>query len=365
MTLLRVAVALLLAVAGLGPRPAAAHETTRSYAVLEREGQRVEMRLRVAFRDIEVAAWMDEDLDGRITWGETRRRLPAVEAYLRAGLALSAGGDCALTRVGEHAARSGGIDYLDLRLRGAMPERGGAAHRALAALPRHRPRPSPVPAGVPRRGGDLRGARAADPEVELAGDTGGALGAFARYFRAGVGHLMGGADHVVFLLALMLPAVCAAGGARSATLGVLAAVTGFTIAHALTLTAATTELLRPPADLINALIALSIVITAADNLRPFIPAPRTAVAAFFGTIHGFGFAGALGALQLSGGAFAVALLGFNLGIEAAQVGVVLLTMPALYMLGSRRLTLWAGSAAAGAAGMWWLWLTSAPLALAG
>ena len=117
----------------------------------------------------------------------------------------------------------------------------------------------------------------------------------------------------------------------------LTAATGFTLAHALTLTAATTELLRPPADLVNALVALSIVITAADNLRPFIPAPRAAVAAFFGTIHGFGFASALGAMQLTGSSLALALVGFNLGIEAAQVGLILLTMPALYMLGGGRL----------------------------
>ena len=148
-------------------------------------------------------------------------------------------------------------------------------------------------------------------------------GPSSSYFRSGVEHLMGGPDHLVFLLALMLPAVCVAGGAGRAALGVLTAVTGFTLAHALTLTAATTELLRPPTDLINMLIALSIVITAADNVRPFIPAPRAAVAAFFGIIHGFGFASALGALQLTGAGLAVALVGFNLGIEAAQVGVVL------------------------------------------
>ena len=134
----------------------------------------------------------------------------------------------------------------------------------------------------------------------------------------------------------------------------LTAATGFTLAHALTLTAATTELLRPPADLVNALVALSIVVTAADNLRPFIPAPRAAVAAFFGTIHGFGFASALGAMQLTGD-LALALVGFNLGIEAAQVALILLTMPALYMLGGGRLLLWAGSAAGGAAGVGWLW----------
>jgi len=169
-----------------------------------------------------------------------------------------------------------------------------------------------------------------------------------------VDHLMGGADHLVFLLALMLPAVSAAGSARRAALGVLAAVTGFTLAHALTLTAAATELLRPPAGLVEALIALSIVITAADNVRPFIPAPRAAVAALFGTIHGFGFASALGTLQLTGAGLATALVGFNLGIEAAQVAVVLVVLPALCMLGRGRPLLWGGSAAAGAAGGWWL-----------
>ena len=136
----------------------------------------------------------------------------------------------------------------------------------------------------------------------------------------------------------------------------LTAVTGFTLAHALTLTASATELLRPPSGLVEALVALSIVITAADNVRPFIPAPRAAVAALFGTIHGFGFASALGSLQLTGVGLATALVGFNLGIEAAQVAVVLIVMPALYVLGNGRLLLWGGSAAAGAVGSWWLWI---------
>jgi hypothetical protein len=113
--------------------------------------------------------------------------------------------------------------------------------------------------------------------------------------------------------------------------------------------------------LVEALIALSIVLTAADNVRPFIPAPRAAVAALFGTVHGFGFASALGTLQLTGAGLATALLGFNLGIEAAQVGVVLVAMPALYVLGRGRLLLWGGSAAAAAIGSWWLCTRLAPL----
>ena len=118
-----------------------------------------------------------------------------------------------------------------------------------------------------------------------------------------------------------------------------------------------TQLLRPPPDVINALIALSIAITASDNIHPFIPVPRAAVAAFFGIIHGFGFATALGALQLTGGSFVLALVGFNLGIEAAQIGLVLIVMPAL---AGGRWMLWFGSALAGSVALWWFWLRLTP-----
>ena len=353
----RITLVALLAVASLaaGHRPAAAHETTRSYVAIEREGRSVDARLRVAFRDIEVVAWMDEDLDGQITWGETRRRLDAIEAYVLSGFSLRSDGPCDLARVGTGATNRGGIAYLELHFRGRCPSEAApltARSRLFSEIdPDHR---MFLQASI---GGAITSTMlsTAEPSVELDGDTGGTAGSFLSFFRAGGEHLMGGADHLVFLLALMLPAICVAQGARKAALGVLTAVTGFTLAHALTLTAATTELLRPPTDLINALIALSIVVTVADNVHPFIPAPRAAVAAFFGTIHGFGFASALGALQLTGGGLVVALVGFNLGIEAAQVGVVLVAMPALYMLGGGRVLLWAGSAAAGAVGVWWLW----------
>lgn len=353
---------LLLAAAVLaGPRAPAAHETTRSYLTLARDGGSVQADLRVAFRDIEVVAWMDEDLDGRITWGEARRRLDAVDAYVGSRLSLAAGGACELERSGADASTSGGVAYLDLRYAGGCPSADApliARSQLFTEIdPDHR---MFLQASF---GGAVTSTvlSAAAPSVELSGDTGGALGSFASYFRAGVEHLMGGPDHLIFLLVLMLPAVSASGGARQAALGVLTAVTGFTLAHALTLTAATTEILRPPTDLINVLIALSIVVTAADNLRPFIPVPRAGVAAFFGLIHGFGFATALGALQLTGGALAVALVGFNLGIEAAQVGVVLVTMPALYMLGGGRWLLWLGSAASGMVGLWWLWDRLTPM----
>lgn len=67
-------------------------------------------------------------------------------------------------------------------------------------------------------------------------------------------------------------------------------ITGLTLAHAVTLTAASADLLRPPTELITGLVAGSIMIAAADNIRRFLAGPRAAVVAFFGLIHGFGFA---------------------------------------------------------------------------
>jgi hypothetical protein len=345
----------------IGPRTAAAHETTRSYVTLERQGRSVEARLRMAFRDIEVVAWMDEDLDGRITWGETLRRLGLVDAYLRSNFSLEAGGACDLTQVGTGASTSAGTAYLDLHYLARCPDAQApliARSRLLAEIdPDHRTFLQ-ASAGGASISATLS---AASPSISV--DAGSVTETFLDYFRAGVDHLLGGADHMAFLLVLMLPAVSAAVSARKAALGVLTAVTGFTFAHALTLTASATELLSPPSALVETLVALSIVITAADNVHPFIPAPRAAIAALFGTIHGFGFASALGGLELTGVGFATALVGFNLGVEAAQVGIVLIAMPALCVLGRGRLLLWIGSAAAAAAGGCWLWARLSPLLL--
>jgi hypothetical protein len=347
-------IALMLLIAALcAPLTAAAHETTRSYLTLTRDQTRLTADLRVAFRDIEVAVWLDENLDGRITWGEAEPRLPAVAAYALAGLAFDAGGACALTQIGAGVAQNGGIEYLELRLAGTCPDGTApliATSRLFADIdPDHRLFLTATVDG----GSTTTVLGPQQPQITIAANTGGMLSTFLSYMRAGIEHLAGGADHIVFLLVLMLPAVAATGAPRRAAVGVLMAATGFTIAHALTLTAATFDILRPRSDVIEILIALSIIVTAADNIRPFLPAPRAVVAAFFGLIHGFGFATVLGGLSLSSGTLVIALLGFNIGIELAQIGVILVTMPALYMLRGGRVLVWIGSSAAIAVGLYW------------
>ena len=334
---------------------AQAHETTRSYVKFDRDGAQINLRVRVAFRDIEVAVWIDEDLDGAITWAEVQRRLDTISDYLLAGFSLDAGGPCALARTRADVSGGGGIAYLDVTFAGTCPDAAKpliATSRLFTEIdPDHRMFLT----------AQVKGATtttllsAASPSVTISGASGGYFASFATYFVAGIGHLLGGPDHLAFLLVLILPAICNPAKGREAFFGVVAAITGFTVAHALTLTAVLSNLLRPPTGLIEVLIALTIIVTAVDNIRPFIPAPRAAMAAAFGIIHGCGFAAALGSLDLDGWGFVAALVGFNLGIEAAQVGLVLLVMPTLYFFGAGRRLLWLGSAAAGMAGVWWIW----------
>lgn len=348
----------LLAVAVGGM--ASAHETTRSYITIVRDGTAVNMHARIAFRDLEVAVWLDEDINGQITWGEVERRLGAVDGFVLAGLTVQAGGQCKMTRRGEGNSTDSGLSFLELDYSGTCPDDDApitVESRLFSEIDRdHRTFLLLTAAGKSQT------AVLSNNERSVTAGSGGAgnLSTFLNYLRAGAEHLAGGADHLVFLLILMLPSVCMKASGKKAAIRVVAAATGFTIAHAVSLTAAMTDILRPPPALIEVLIAVSIIVTSIDNIRPFLPAPRTAVASFFGLIHGLAFATALGALQISGSNFVLALVGFNLGIEAAQIGFIAVLMPVLFWLGSGQMVLRVGSAAAGIVGLWWLWFRMAP-----
>jgi len=147
---------------------------------------------------------------------------------------------------------------------------------------------------------------------------------FAGYFRAGLGHIFGGADHLLFLVCLMLIA--------QRPKRIAWTVTGFTLGHAITLSLAALGQVKVGSGSVEVLIALSIVFAAAEIARgrkDSITWRKPAlVAALFGLLHGLGFAGALREIGLPQGEVPLALLAFNLGIEAGQlifvVGLMLL-----------------------------------------
>lgn len=164
--------------------------------------------------------------------------------------------------------------------------------------------------------------RPGDAPLALAGSSGartaGATPGSGAYFRLGVVHILEGVDHLAFVLALVLLV-----GLRAR---LVAAVTGFTVAHSFTLGATALGLLRPWPAFIEMLVALSILFVAAEALRARGAAPRTLTqrwpelaALGFGLLHGFAFAGALTEIGLPRDETLLAILLFNLGVEAGQL----------------------------------------------
>ncbi len=191
----------------------------------------------------------------------------------------------------------------------------------------------------------------------------------ASFIREGVHHIVTGYDHLLFLLCLLLPAVLwrspgpparwqAVAGWRQALGPVAKTVTLFTLAHSVTLALAALGWVRLAPSVVEPAIAATIMLAAVDNLRPLLLRWRGAVTFGFGLIHGFGFAGVLGELQLPAAQFGWALFQFNLGLELGQLVLVATVVPLLFMLRHRRayvpLVLRAGSVGALALAALWL-----------
>jgi hydrogenase/urease accessory protein HupE len=150
------------------------------------------------------------------------------------------------------------------------------------------------------------------------------------YLGLGVEHILLGIDHLLFVLALML----LVGDGRR----LIMTITAFTVAHSLTLAAATLGFVHVPQAPVEAIIALSIVFVAGEIVharqgRPGITQrwPWT-VAFIFGLLHGFGFAGALTEIGLPAHAIPLALLFFNVGVEVGQLLFVAVALIASALL---------------------------------
>ncbi|WP_419702886.1 HupE/UreJ family protein [Promicromonospora sp. NFX87] len=160
----------------------------------------------------------------------------------------------------------------------------------------------------------------------------------------GFHHVLDGADHLLFLLALLLPAPLlvagrrwAAGKSAARSLGsVVRIATAFTVGHSVTLVAAAMGWVNVPSGPVEVLIALSVAVAAAHAVRPLVRRGESVIAAGFGLVHGLAFAGILADLGLDGTASWTALLAFNVGIELAQLVTIALTFPALYVLSRTR-----------------------------
>jgi hypothetical protein len=149
--------------------------------------------------------------------------------------------------------------------------------------------------------------------------------AFLRFIVSGIEHILGGFDHLLFVLCLILPC--------RQWRPLIAIITAFTLAHSVTLMASAFGLVPkslwfPP--LIEMLIALSILYMALENILKKDFHQRWSIAFGFGLIHGFGFSFALSeSLQFAGNHLLTSLLSFNIGVEIGQIIMILLALPVL------------------------------------
>ncbi|MET3496311.1 HupE/UreJ family protein [Variovorax boronicumulans] len=350
--------------------PARAHKASDAYLQLSRDGEQIDLRWDIALRDLDAVLDLDANADQKLAWGEVRTRLDDIKAYALGRLRLQ-GGQCVPAETSAPAIENR-IDgaYLVLQMR--APCSVAAALSIDYSLfkdvdPTHR--------GLLRaetEGSAMPLLRSLDPSagpvsIEWAGVQG-AEGSTvpASFFADGIHHILIGYDHILFLLCLLLPAVLKRQGGgwtpvlawKDAAWPMLGIVTMFTVAHSITLALAGLKLVTISPHIIEPAIAVTIIVAALDNIWPVLRGRRKLFSFLFGLIHGFGFAGALGEIELPTRQFVLALLQFNLGVEAGQLAVVAVALVVLLALRNWRryppLVLQGGSMAAVAVATVWL-----------
>jgi len=163
----------------------------------------------------------------------------------------------------------------------------------------------------------------------------------------GMQHILEGLDHVLFLIAILLPAVVQRAGGRwvpvtefrSALWHVVKVITVFTIAHSVTLSLAALGLLNVPSRLVESMIAGSIVVAALDVFFPILGKRIILIIFLFGLFHGAGFAGVILSMDIHPDYMVWTLLGFNVGVEIGQLAIVLVLFPLLFAIRNNALYL--------------------------
>jgi hypothetical protein len=294
----------------------------------------------IALRDLEYAIHLDRDGNGAVTWGELRASHGDVERYaydhlaLRADGALCSFGPSELLTV-DHS--DGAYAVLRFRACATVPRALDVDYRLLFDLdPQHRGLVHVASSGGARTA--IFTAATTSQHIALEGAQAGG-GSFASAVREGIAHILGGIDHLLFLLALLFPSVLrredgrwvAVSRFRPARMDVLRIVTAFTIAHSLTLSLAALDVVRLPSRLVESAIAASVVLAALNNVVPLLKTDRWFAAFALGLLHGFGFSAVLVDLGLPRGELVRVLFGFNVGVEIGQAAVVAAFLPLAYL----------------------------------
>jgi hypothetical protein len=303
--------------------PVGAHPLNVGIADIAVSDRQVDVQLSVNLFELDLLLALDRNLDARVELAELDARRAELVDYLADKVSVVVGGERVPAEVGAFkVGRSAdGKPTFEATLRfvrreplGAFTIRCepltelGADHKTIARIVR-----------------DGRSEQFVfQQDVTYEAKERGFAASAAQFLELGIHHIFVGYDHLAFLIALVLP--------RQRWLDLVKIVTSFTVAHSLTLALATFDVVRLPATLVEAGIALSVAWVALENLWSKTFKRRWVVSFLFGLVHGFGFANVLKELDLGRSALAASLVFFNVGVEVGQVAIVSLLLPFLWLL---------------------------------
>jgi hypothetical protein len=328
----------------LCPASGFAHALSNAFLNLNADGNQLYGTLRVRLQDTALMADLDANRDRMLTWGELKQAREALDRYIVDRLQFSTAAGACSVRSSPHQIEdlhtgrflvvplqsTCPAAFGEVRIRYTLLTAVDASHRGILQL---------------RSGALVHNAvfTPGQPEVRVALRAPPAWQNLLIFFGQGVWHILLGFDHLLFLLALLLPLFrtrdsgnpVAAERARRIWVNVVKTVTAFTLAHSLTLLLSSAFEVALASALVEMLIALTVVLSGVNLLLPIFGAAPAGIAFGFGLVHGLGFAGALRDLALPAEHFIGSLLSFNLGVEAGQLLLVLAVFPLLLFLRRR------------------------------
>ena len=324
----------------VGSAPCYAHKPSDSYLRLKVDEQAIHGEWAISLRDLELEVGLDADGDGRITWGEVKARQQAMQEVLTRDLSLKSGVLCPIifhemqidTYSDGHYAvlhfQAQCVKPIDtLEISDHFLFDRDAQHKSLISVTSGDYSQSAILST------DLR-------HITLSVHAPSFMRQFREFTRQGALHIWFGFDHLVFIIAMLLPLawVYQNGVRRSdAAFNVVfrqsvTMVTSFTLAHSITLALAMGDMVHVRSRIVESLIALTIMISCMHNIWPFLKQRLWAITFVFGLIHGLGFATTVSELGLNAQSRWIALLGFNTGVELGQLAIVAMLLPIFYTI---------------------------------
>ena len=323
-----------------------AHKPSDSYLTLRASTGSTDITVRwdIALRDLDYVLQLDRNGNGEISWGEVRQRSEDITRLATSRLQLSSADQPCSWATASPLTLDKHSDgtYAVLSLTAQCASLSSALKARYSLLfdvdPSHRGLVQWIGPGSESAQALVFGTESAEQTLAL--QAPGPWQTLRQYLVDGVWHIWIGYDHILFLLALLLPAVLVrrqgqwegaprfSGAARD----VVKVVTAFTLAHSITLSLAALGVISLPSRLVESAIAASVVLAALNNLRGTIEGRRWVMAFVFGLLHGFGFASVLADLGLPQGALVLALVGFNVGVELGQLAIGAIFLPVAFSL---------------------------------